>query len=236
MPLPKIISPIFRVELPSTKELVAIRPMLVKEEKILLIAKESKETLDIYTAVKQVVNNCLIDFTNFDKLTSFDIEFLFLKIRALSISNKLKLSFQDSEDKKNYDFDINLDEVKMTEPTALNHFEFKNGDTTIQIILKFPSHKIYDDKSLLNAKSSVDIISILQKAVVDKVQVNGVPESYDDQSLIEWLDNLPTTASQHISEFISGLPHFHHEIKYTNSKGVERNITLSRLEDFFTLA
>lgn len=241
MSLPKITFPTFTFELPSSGEKISIRPMLVKEEKILLIAKESKDALDVYTAIKQIIHNCIVTKHSMDKLTLFDIDYLFLKIRAISISNVIKLGFTDEEDiqdkvTKNYEFEVNLDEVKINFAENISNIvEFKNGNTTIKIVLKYPSSKLYDNKEVFKATNGIEVFDKLKLACIDKILVDGSAQDTNSKELTEWLDTIPLHVSNDISEYIMKLPRLHHELKYTNSRGNERRIVLSKLEDFFTL-
>jgi hypothetical protein len=105
MPLPKTKYPLFEATLPSTKKKIMYRQMLVSDEKILLMAKSGEDEADINRAVKQVVNNCVTP-DSIEKFTTFDIEYLFVKIRAVSIGNVIEVGFIDKEDEKEYDFSI----------------------------------------------------------------------------------------------------------------------------------
>ena len=119
MSLPKIEHPIFKIKIPSSKREVRFRPFLVKEEKILLIAKTSEQENDILLAIKQVVNNCALDDLNIDKLALFDVEYLFLRIRAQSVNNIVSVTYRDNEDPMDYDFDIDLNNVNVVFPLNL---------------------------------------------------------------------------------------------------------------------
>jgi len=117
MALPKIQSPTFEVIIPSINKTVLFRPFLVKEEKILLMAQQSNDDKDIIKAIKQVVNNCCLDDKlDIDKLATFDLEYLFLKLRARSVNNVVEILYKDAEDEKEYKFSINLDDVEVTMP------------------------------------------------------------------------------------------------------------------------
>src|SRR5574343_282713 len=97
--LPKIDYPILNIKVPSTKKEHMFRPFLVKEEKILLMAKESRNNADIFTAIKQVVQNCCLDEKfKIDALPIFDLEYLFIKLRAFSIDNVIKINYRDEEE------------------------------------------------------------------------------------------------------------------------------------------
>jgi hypothetical protein len=111
MALPKIDSPIFMLDLPSTKETIKYRPFTVKEEKILLIASQSDEEKEITSAIEQIITNCAISDVDLKKMTSYDIEYFFLQLRARSVNNIINLSITDDVDGEVYEVEINLDEV-----------------------------------------------------------------------------------------------------------------------------
>ena len=114
MALPKVNIPIIELTIPSIKKLVKFRPFLVREEKILLIAQQSGSDTDILNALKQIINNCVQE-PNFDvdDLTTFDLEYMFLKIRAKSVENIVKLKYFDHEDEKTYEVDVDLDKIEV---------------------------------------------------------------------------------------------------------------------------
>ena len=120
MALPKLTHPMFDVVVPSSKKVIKIRPMLVKEEKILLMAKTSDDPSEILSAVKQVVNNCIVDSDiDVEKFPLFDVEYIFIKIRSYSVSNISKVSYRDNEDNKVYDFEVDLEKVNVVFPEKL---------------------------------------------------------------------------------------------------------------------
>jgi hypothetical protein len=235
MSLPKIQHPTFRVVVPSTKKQLSFRPFLVKEEKILLMAKTSSESSDILSAIKQVVNNCSVD-SGFDvnKLTVFDLEYLFLKIRANSVSNKVELVFKDLEDEKDYRFDIDLNTVEVEYP--------KNVDSKIPIddkmgiIMRYPSASIYDDKNFLSLGH--DALFELMTRCIDKIYKNDEivdASTYSREDIGEFIDNLSVNTFEKIQNFLTTAPTMKHVLTYKNSLGNERKIELTTLTDFFTL-
>ena len=113
MALPKIDSPIFMLDLPSTKETIKYRPFTVKEEKILLIASQSEDEKEISSAIEQIINNCLQSEISIASLTSYDIEYLFINLRAKSVNNVIDLTLTDEEDGIEYPVQINLDDLKV---------------------------------------------------------------------------------------------------------------------------
>jgi len=115
--LPKISQPTFSVTQPSTGDILTMRPFLVKEEKLLLMAKESGEQLDIYTALKQIINNCVQnEGFDVDTIPIFDMEYIFIKLRSASVSNVVKFKVEDSHDGIEYDLELDLNDVEITYP------------------------------------------------------------------------------------------------------------------------
>ena len=154
MSLPKISYPVHTIQIPSTKKNAKFRPFLVKEEKLLLMAKESQNNADILKSIKQIVNNCCLD-DNFDdkKITIFDLEYLFIKLRAFSVDNVVKVSYRDEEDNQNYDFEIDLEEVKIDFPEK-NDNNIKISDK-FGILMKYPSASLYEDTDFLNLDKEI---------------------------------------------------------------------------------
>ena len=235
MTLPKISHPLFRITVPSTKKQLSFRPFLVKEEKILLMAKTSGDSKDILSAIKQVVNNCCQE-KDFDvnKLAIFDLEYLFLKIRSSSVGNKVPLSFKDLEDDKEYKFEVDLDAVQVEFPKNVDN-NIKINDKT-GIIMRYPSASLYDDKEFLSLGQ--DAMFELMVRCVDKIYSGDEmfdPASYTKEQLGDFIDGLDVKTFEKIQEFLSSAPSMKHILTYKNSLGNERKIELTTLNDFFTL-
>jgi hypothetical protein len=235
MTLPKIQHPTFKIVVPSTKKQLLFRPFLVKEEKILLIAKVGEDSTDILSAIKQVVNNCCEEKNfNINKLTIFDIEYIFLKIRANSVSNKVNLTFKDLEDEKEYTFEIDLNTVEVEYPKNVDNRIII--DEKVGIIMKYPSASIYDDKDFM--KLGKDSLFELIIRCIDKIYKNDEmfdTSSYTRDELIEFLDNLNVNTFEKIQQFLTDSPTMRYVINYKNSLGNDRKIELTTLTDFFTL-
>ncbi len=236
MPLPKIEYPITEIEVPSMKKKFKFRPMLVKEEKILLMAKVSEDDTDIFNAVRQVVNNCCVDTgVDIDKVSIFDLEYLFLKLRSISIGNTTEVSFRDNEDEKVYDFTIDLDQIEVQFPKDIEK-TIKISDTA-GFTLRYPPATLYADKEFLKLEAN-KIFDKLVIECVDKIfDGEQIYESslYQKKELEEFIEGLPMKAYDKIRDFFNNVPSMKHEITYTNSNGTERKITLRNLNDFFTL-
>jgi hypothetical protein len=236
MPLPKIEYPINEIEVPSMKKKFKFRPMLVKEEKILLMAKTSEDDTDIFNAVRQVVTNCCVDTAlDVDKLAIFDLEYLFLKLRAISIGETTDVSFRDNEDEQVYDFTIDLTKINVEFPKDVEK-TIKISDTS-GFTMKYPPATLYSDKEFLSLEPNM-VFDRLVLECIDKVfDGEQIYESslYKKAEMEEFIESLPVKAYDQVREFFTKVPSMKHEIKYTNSKGSERTVTLRNLSDFFTL-
>lgn len=234
MSLPKIDYPVYNISQPSTNKPFRFRPFLVKEEKLLLMAKESDSPADILLAIKQIVNNCSIE-SNFDvnRITLFDLEYFFLKLRSYSIDNKTKVSYKDLEDEKVYDFEVDLNEIKVIFPENNNN-NIKITDKS-GILMKYPAATLYDDTEFLNLEK--DYLFELIIRCIDKIYYeDNIYESsdYTKKELEEFLENLSVKTFEDIQKFLLNCPRMEYVITYTNLKGNERKVTLSSLNDFFT--
>jgi hypothetical protein len=234
MPLPKIDTPIFEMTIPSQDKTIKFRPFLVKEEKILLIAQQSDSDKDIILAIKQILNNCIIDSDfDVDSLATFDLEYMFLKLRARSVNNVIEVSYRDIEDDKVYTFEIDLDEVEI-QKTETQSNKIKINDE-IGMIMKYPS--VQTINNIPENASGTDVVEYLVRSCIDKIydedNVYIVAEEPEEE-VQAFIDNLDVETYDKIRQFFSDLPKMYHKIEYKNSLGNDRSIELTSLRDFFT--
>ena len=232
--LPKIDYPVYKIKIPSFKKDSQFRPFLVKEEKLLLMAKESENSADILSAIKQIINNCSID-SKFDvnKLAIFDLEYVFLKLRSISVDNIVKVSYKDNEDEKIYDFDIDLNEVEVIFPEKSdNNIKITNKSG---IIMKYPSADLYDDQEFLTLEKDYlfELIIRCIESIYYEDQVYS-SKDYKKEDLNEFLESLDIKTFEKVQKFLLSAPKLEHKIKYKNSLEHDREIVLSSLNDFFT--
>ena len=233
--LPKIEHPIYKIKIPSLQKNYNFRPLLVKEEKILLMAKESKNNFDIFVAIKQIVTNCCVD-NNLDinKLAIFDLEYIFLKIRCFSVDSIVKISYKDQEDNQIYDFEINLNEIEVIFPSEKNDKIIKISKN-VGLILKYPSASLYEDKEFFEIENNHYfelILKCLDKIYEDEelYEIKDIPK----KELETFVENLNIDVFKKVNEFLTNIPKIHHVIKYENKKGTKREIFFNSLNDFFT--
>jgi hypothetical protein len=235
MKLPKIDQPIFEMKIPSSEKPVRYRPYLCKEEKLLLIAQESRDDADVVRAIKQILTNCVIeDWFDVDDLTTFDMEYMFLKLRAKSVDNIVKISIQDADDEEVYPFEVNLDEVEMLQPSEVSNTIQINEELGMK--LRYPSTTILD--TLPEGSNQADVAEHLIINCIDVIfdndNVYPINELGKDE-LTEFIDNLPVSAMNNISNFFKSMPRMHYKIEYTNKLDMKKEIHLRSLSDFFIL-
>ena len=233
--LPKISQPTFTIKQPSTGDELILRPFLVKEEKLLLMAKESGEQLDIYTALKQIINNCVQnEGFDVDTIPIFDMEYIFIKLRAVSVNNIVKFKVEDSNDGIEYDLELNLNDVEINYPE--NHENKIMITDDVGLVMKYPTPAI--SEPLKNSKTVVDITETTIRESIDVVFDEEEAHKWNQVSAAEqteFLDSLTIDAYQKIQKFFETSPSIEHTVKYTNSEGTEKRVVFRELNDFFTL-
>jgi len=232
MALPKINAPIFQLKLPSTGQNIRFRPFLVREEKILLIAQESKDPSHIIEAVVQVLNNCIIDDINVKELPAFDLEYLFLKLRSKSVNNIVGLKFRDNEDDLLYDFEIDLDTIEVVKsPTHTNKIVLTED---VGVVMRYPSISVAQTVAAVDdpAKEFMQVVAACIESVWDEDTVYEMT-TQSAEEVDDFLSSLSVMQFQRIKDFFDTAPKLTHTINYKNSKGSERKIVLNGLNDFF---
>ena len=211
---------------------VKARPFVVREEKILLTAQQSGEEKDIILAIKQVLNNCIVDDFDVDELATFDLEFMFLKLRARSVNNIIEVSYRDNEDEKVYDFQIDLDKVELKMNKDISNIIMVTD--VLGIKMKYPSVTIVD--SVPDTNDAGEVVEYLIKSCVDQIfdeESVYLSSQYTDEELTDFLDSLDIETFGKIRDFFNNLPQMYHKIEYTNKNGNLRTIELTTLSDFF---
>ena len=237
MPLPKINAPTYEMVIPSSKKKIRYRPFLVKEEKILVIAMESNNIKEIATAVKQVLNNCILTRgIKIEILSTFDIEYLFLNVRGKSVGETVDIKVTCPDDGETVvDATVALDDIKLLEDPE--HTTEIKLDEKISMKMKYPSlnefikenfelEKVGFDQSFEMIASCVDII------YNDEETWNS--SDFSRKELIAFLEQLGSKQFKELEKFFATMPRLFHEITVVNPKTkVENTIPLEGLAAFF---
>ena len=239
MALPKLNVPVYETILPSTEKVIKYRPFLVKEEKILLTALEADDTKALSGAVKQIVNNCIQGELDVDKLPTFDIEYLFLRLRAKSVGEKVTIGLKPWGCPKNEgglcenttQVEINLEEVKVDKNKAPSSKIML--DDKIGIKMKYPDINTINLTRTTTEAAGMDII----RGCVDMVfteEETHERDSFTDKELDEFIDSLNSQQFKLIRDFFDNMPVLKHTVKYKcETCKEEKETTLQGLNSFF---
>jgi|TARA_B000000565_G_C23701055_1_gene345762 hypothetical protein len=240
MPLPKISTPTYELELPSTGKKIKYRPFLVKEEKILILALESENIKQITTSIKSILKECIqTRGVKIDTLPIFDIEYLFLNVRGKSVSEALDLVVTCPDDNKTtVPVKIYIDEIKVVK--SPDHNNDIKLDDKLTLRLKYPSLDEF-------IKSNFDFSSRDEGALEQSFEIIAtcIDQVYNEEEswaasdctkkeLLEWVETLNTNQFKLIESFFTTMPKLSHTLKVKNPKTkVENDVTLEGLSSFF---
>jgi hypothetical protein len=247
MALPKIDVPIYETKLISTGKIIKFRPFLVKEEKLFLMAAESDEPDAMILTIKQIINNCVLDEIDIDDLPIFDIENLFLNLRARSVGEIVNLKYRcgnkivDEEGKEKIcnavqEFDVNLLEIKPTASKSQDNKIIINDN--LGMVLKYPKFKSLEN--LISKESENVLDSDLINIVIDCIDYiydkDNIFYAKDVQKeeLVEFVDNLSRKELEQIRNFFDNMPKIKHTIDFKCNKcGHEEIIDIEGTASFF---
>lgn len=234
MPLPKTSHAIMKTILPSTGREVRFRPMQGREEKLLLIAKESGDQEEILTTVCQVVGNCLLDGGDALDMPIFDVEWLFVQIRIASVAPTAPVAYIDGSDKKRYDFEVDLREVTIKgDPLKLTTIKVSDD---VAFEMDWPVAGAFVDPDVSAAETDAETAHRLAASCVAKVfDGDNVVDCADVpfEEVDEFLSSLPLDKYQEALDHVARVPVLYYRIGYTNTKEEEREVVLNNLTDFF---
>ena len=236
MALPKLNTPTYELEVPSTDEKLKYRPFLVKEEKILMLAMESKENAQIIQAVKDIVSTCTFEKLDVSSLPMFDIEYIFLNIRAKSVGEVSKIKLLCPDDKKTYTtVEVNLTEVEVqVDDKHTNKIELTDD---MGVIMTYPTIDTFAEIGIedINASNMLDVVasSILQ---IYEQKGEKVYNSKDQtkKELTEFVESMNSGQFKKVQNFFETMPKLKHTVKVTNPNTKKTSdVTLTGLNDFF---
>jgi citrate lyase gamma subunit len=236
--LPKIATPTYELELPSTEQTIKFRPFLVKEEKLLVIALESEDTKQITNAIKTVIKNCIeTKGIKVETLPTFDIEYLFLNIRAKSVGEEIDVNIICPDDEEtSVSVKINVDDIKVQ--TNEDHTNKIKLDDTLMMEMKYPSLEQFIKNNFdISNNSAIDQSFELVASCVNKIYNEDEVWAAADvtkKELMDFLDQMNTSQFKQIEKFFETMPKLSHTIKVKNpNTEVESEVVLEGLSSFF---
>tara|TARA_B100001989_G_scaffold241743_1_gene207909 strand:+ start:878 stop:1594 length:717 start_codon:yes stop_codon:yes gene_type:complete len=237
MPLPKISAPSYELVIPSSKKKIKYRPFLVKEEKILILAMESQDTKQIANAVKDVISHCILTRgIKVEKLSTFDIEYLFLNIRGKSVGEEVELMVTCPDDgKTQVPIMVNIDDIKIQ--INENHNQDIKLDDEYTMRMKYPSLDEFIKNNFAAGDINVDDTFELISSCIDQVYSEDESWTAADctkKELNEFVESLNSKQFKDVEKFFETMPKLSHNIKVTNPETkVESEILLEGLQSFF---
>lgn len=236
MTLPKNSYPLYELTIPSSGKKIKYRAFLVREEKILLLAQESEEPNEVTDAILQIINNCVETKINIDDLSTFDVEYIFLNIRAKSVGEILEFTVVCPDDgETEVDVEINIEEVKVEKnPKHTNKIDLGNG---YGVIMKYPTMRyVLENSKKLTDKSTDNVFELIVDCVEQIYNAEEVWESANcsRNDIVEYIDTLTSKQYEKLKEFFDTMPKLKHTVNVTNPKtGIVSPITIEGLPNFF---
>jgi hypothetical protein len=240
MPLPTIETPTYELKLPSSNKKIKYRPFLVKEEKILIIALESQNQNDITNAVTDVLKKCILTKgIDVDSLPTFDIEYLFLNIRAKSIGEDIKLTVTCPDDRETkVPVTVYVDEIKVIKPKG--HTTDIVLDDNMTLRMKYPSLTQFIENNFSIDDASESIVNKTFKVVADCMDTVYTEEDaweakdYTPSERLEFIEQLNSKQYKKVEKFFETMPKLSHTIEVVNPNTKKKgSVILEGLADFF---
>ena len=233
MALPRVNTPDYTLELPSTGEKIKYRPFLVKEQKILMMAQDTKDETQLADAMGTLVSSCT--FGTLDASTSplFDIEYVFLKIRSKSVGSKVDLMVVCPDDEKTQaKVSLDLDDINVT--MTDDHINEVQINDKVKVVFRYPI--LSDLKGLVENPTDVErVFHVLNRCINEIHFGDDVYQRSDmtEKDIDEFVDQLTTEQFERLSDFFNSMPKLRHAIKVTNPKTkVKSEVVLEGLESF----
>jgi len=235
MALPKIDVPRYPVTIPSTGEEFVMRPYLVKEEKVLLLALESQDTQQIAMAVRNLITSCIEGELDIDTLASFDIEKLFLELRAISVGDVIELNSKCKECEHENPVSVKTSEIKLTDHDPDSSTIRLTKD--VGVTMKYPSAELIssiDAENLDSVSGLMDLVSGCVNTIFDAENVYDVKKE-NDKEVQDFIESLTAEQFQKLGEFFVNIPRLEYNLEYECAGcGHKNEMELRGLASFFT--
>ena len=236
MALPKLNTPTYELEVPSTDEKIKYRPFLVKEEKILLMAMESKDNAQIINAVKDIVSSCTFEKLNVATMPMFDMEYIFLNIRAKSVGEVSKIKILCPDDKKTY-ASVELDLTKVEVQVGDDHSNKIELTDDMGIIMTYPTIDSFLESGIetVNASNMLDVVgSCVLQIYEEKGEKVYHAKDQTKKELTEFIESMNSGQFKKLQSFFDTMPKLTHTIQVKNPKTKKTSdVKLTGLNDFF---
>ena len=233
MKLPVIDLPIYEAVLPSTGERVKFRAFTVKEEKIMLIAKEAQDPEQIVLSIKQVIGNCLIN-KSIDDLAVFDLEYILIMIRSKSVSNVVDFVVTDPDTEEEIQLKLNIEDVQVVRDDRHSNKIKLNDQYTM--FMKYPNYDLYMAAIKGMVEKDTMVYYEIMLSCIDKVASSETVYSFADfsrEEIDEFIENLESDVIDKIQLFFETMPKLRHELKYTNKNKQQKVFVVEGTESFF---
>ena len=234
MPLPKITQPLFEITIPSTQKKVKIRPFTVKEEKILLIARESGDVAQIFLSIEQVITNCIQDDIDVSELATFDLEYILMQIRGKAVNDTVEFEVADPENegrKIALSFDVNKVQI-----ARLGEFDPKIAVSDDWIItMRYPTLK--ELHTMIDSKEGEGSFNVMVSCINEVMSADGEKiyrmKDFSKEEIDDFIDGLSGSALEKIQGFFTSMPAMRIECPYKTPTGEDKMFVIEGIESFF---
>ena len=236
MGLPKIDQPLFEITVPSTGKKAKYRPFTVKEEKILLIAQESKDMDQIILAVKQIINNCIHDI-EVDDMPIFDLEYLLMNIRAKSVNNEVSFTIEDPDTKEQVELHVDINDIKMKHDPDHTKKVVLNDD--YYMMMRYPTINeisgLFIQEGETEAESSFNtMISCIETLVNTETDEMYQFADFSGEEVTEFVDQFTAQTMESMQGFFTTVPKMTYACDYKDNTGKDKTFNMEGMDTFFT--
>jgi hypothetical protein len=242
--LPKLDVPIYELKLISNGKIVKFRPFLVKEQKIFLMASQSEDAKEVIDAIKQVLSNCVVDDTDVTSLPVFDLEFLFLNLRAKSVGENVELNYvcnnlvkneKDGEEEEACGGKIKLN-VNLMEVDTIKNPEHTNKimlTDKLGLMMKYPSFDIIKKLNIQNESELLKVIISCIDYIFDENEIYYAKDTTEEE-LTDFIESMQQSDVQKIQKFFETMPKISKNVEFKCKKcGYEEKTTIEGIQNFF---
>ena len=236
MALPQVVLPTYELEIPSNGKKIKYRPFVVKEEKVLLLALETNDEKEIESAVKTLLKGCIQSRVKIEDLAIFDLEYIFLQIRAVSVGEVVEMKVTCRDDNKTQvKYNLNLTEVKVNKPEGHSNKIMLTDD--LGVIMRYPAWNEFIIGSIMGVSPTADNVVEIIAGCID--QIFDAEDVYDSSTtskkeFIEFVDNLTNSQFEKVQKFFEDTPRLEHKFTVKNpNTGENSEFTIAGLTNFF---